>query len=79
MNMRGGSLPVYLNGSGAHGVSGRVRGEIMNKGIIIALAIILMVSVIAWLVIHMNRRQPQKNVREMSIRDSERPSGRSAA
>lgn len=51
----------------------------MNKGIIIALAIILMVSVIAWLVIHMNRRQPQKNVGEMSIRDSERPSGRSAA
>lgn len=51
----------------------------MNKGIIIALAIALAISVIAWLVIHMNRRQPQKNVREMSIRDSERSSNRSAA
>jgi hypothetical protein len=51
----------------------------MNKGIIIALAIALAISVIAWLVIHMNRRQPQKNAREMSIVDSERPSGRSAA
>ena len=37
----------------------------MNKGIIIALAI----GVIAWLVIHMNRRQPQRNIREMSIKD----------
>jgi hypothetical protein len=77
--MRGGSLPVYLNGSGAHGVFRQTRGEIMNKGIIIALAIALAISVIAWLVIHMNRRQPQKNVREMSIRDSERSSNRSAA
>ena len=51
----------------------------MNKGIIIALAIILAISVIAWLVIRMNRRLPQKNAREMSIVDSERPSGRSAA
>ena len=51
----------------------------MNKGIIIALAIALMVSVIAWLVIHMNRKQPLKNAREMSIRDSERPSNRRAA
>ena len=51
----------------------------MNKGIIIALAIAMAVSVIAWLVIQMNRRQPQKNAREMSIIDSERPSSRSTA
>jgi hypothetical protein len=51
----------------------------MSKGIINALAIALVTSVIAWLLIHLNRRQPQKNAREMSIVDSERPSGRSAA
>lgn len=78
--MRGGSLPVYLNVSGA-----RVRlldeyeEMIMNKGIIIALAIAMVVSFIAWMVIRMNRSQPQKNAREMSIVDPERPSDRSAA
>ena len=51
----------------------------MNKGIIIALAVALVVSFIAWMVIRMNRLQPQKNAREMSIVDPERPSNRSAA
>jgi Flp pilus assembly protein CpaB len=51
----------------------------MNKGIIIALVIALAITVIAWLVIHMNRRQPQRNHREMSIKDPATPSRKSAA
>lgn len=50
----------------------------MNTGIIIALVIALLVGGIVWLVIHMNRRQPQKNIREISIKNPEPPSNRRA-
>jgi flagellar biogenesis protein FliO len=53
--------------------------KIMNTGIIIALVIALAIGGIIWLVIRMNRQQPQRNIREMSIREPEPPSDRRAA
>lgn len=76
MNMRDRATFVYQNRYGAQSsVFRRVRGEIMDTGIIFALVLgTLFIGAIAWLVIYSNRQQPQRHVREISIEDTEPPS-----
>jgi len=52
----------------------------MDSGIIFALVLAtIFIGAIVWLVIHANRQQPQKHVREISIKDTEPPSKKRSA
>jgi hypothetical protein len=52
----------------------------MDTGIIFALVLgTLFIGAIAWLVICSNRQQPQRHVREISIKDTEPPSKKRVA
>jgi hypothetical protein len=52
----------------------------MDTGIIFALVLgSIFIGAIAWLVIYSNRQQPERHVREISIKDTEPPSKKRAA